>query len=253
MKILLFSLVIFLSLNVCLISVHAQQGNFILIYNFDEGKGDTIKDLSGRGNDGKLTDPLWVPDGKFGGGIEFNGNSSLIEVPHRDSLNPGGDKLTIMAWLKPISLPGGHPPIARKGSVTEGCWGLDTPGGKLRGFAYLAGGGALIAEGATVMKLKEWNHTAMVYDGKEIRVYLDGKLDGSVKASGKINEKAGVSVWISKKADEAVFLNSVMDELAILNIGLSEAEIKNYMERGIKVAVERSGKMATLWGNIRGL
>jgi hypothetical protein len=253
MKALLFSLTILLLLFINLGNIYAQQGNFVLLYNFDQGKGDTVKDLSGKGNDGKITDSAWNPDGKFNGGMEFNGKTSFIEVPHSDSLNIGGDKLTIMAWVNPISFPTGYPTIARKGAVADACWGLDTPSGKLRGFVYVKGS-AIIAEGIGIMELKKWNHAAMVYDGKDIRIYLNGKLDMSIKASGDIGQKDGVSVWISKKADEANFLNCVMDDFAILNIALSEAQIKSYMEGGLlKVAVEVSDKIAVSWGSIKNL
>ena len=104
----------------------------------------------------------------------FNGASSLIEVLHHDSLLPGGDELTIEAWFKPASFPGGHPVIARKGSVAESGWGFDTPGGKIRGFVYTAPGAAAVAQGATPMEVDTWHHLAMVYDGEESRITVNG-------------------------------------------------------------------------------
>ena len=110
-----------------LVSIYAQQGRVILYYNFDEDNGDVARDLSGSGNDGKITNAQWVAGGKIGGGMEFDGKSSLIEVPHNDSLSPG-DQLTIMAWFYPLSIPASNfGPIARKGTVAESGWGLDVP------------------------------------------------------------------------------------------------------------------------------
>lgn len=250
-------------MRICLIAIttilislsfgYAQQEHFILFYSFEEQKGDRVIDLSERGNDGDITDAKWTADGKFGGGMAFNGKTSFIEVPDDASLDPGGDGITIMAWYKPLSFPAGHPPIARKGRVGAGVggWGFDTPNGTLRGFVYLAKTGqAVIAQGSSTMVLEEWNHVTMVYDGKEIRVYLNGEVDGSIKASGDINTNDG-SVWISKKANENIYLDGVMDELAILNIALTEAEIKKYMSEGISLAVEASGKLAVTWGLIK--
>ena len=227
-----------------------QEEHTVILYLFEEGKGDKAVDVSGKGNNGKIIDAEWTKEGKFGGGLEFNGKSSLIEVEHHDSLVPGGDKITVEAWFKPLSFPAGHPPIARKGSVAESGWGFDTPNGVLRGFVYTAPGNPAIAEGKSTMTLKEWNHVAMVYDGKEVRVYLNAKLDGSVARSGNIN-KTTASVWIGKKADENVWLHGILDELCIWNIARSEAEIKEDM-KGIKAAaVEASGKLTVTWGMIK--
>jgi len=225
------------------------EENTVLLYLFDEEAADEATDVSEFENHGEITDAEWTEDGKNGGALVFDGATSLIEVPHHDSLLPGGDALTIEAWFKPASFPGGHPPIARKGSVAESGWGFDTPGGKIRGFVYTAPGDPVVAQGATPMKLDTWHHLAMVYDGEEVRIYLDGELDGEVPRKGDINENEA-SVWIGKKANESVWLDGTLDELRILNVAISEEQIQADME-GITFAVEATGKLTTTWGQIK--
>ncbi len=239
------ALVLCLGMN----SFAAFEEETVLLYFFDEETADEATDLSEFENHGEITDAEWTKDGKLGGALTFDGASSLIEVPHHESLFPGGDELTIEAWFKPASFPGGHPPIARKGSVPESGWGFDTPGGKIRGFVYTAPGDAAVAQGATPMKVDRWHHLAMVYDGSEIRIYLDGELDGEVPRKGDINENEA-SVWIGKKAIESVWLDGTLDELRILNIAITEEQIQADME-GIAFAVEVSGKLTTTWGRIK--
>ena len=235
----------------CGISSFAEfEEETVLLYLFDEEVADEAADLSEFENHGEITDAEWTKDGKLGGALVFDGASSLIEVPHDESLFPGGDELTIEAWFKPASFPAGHPPIARKGSVPESGWGFDTPGGKIRGFVYTAPGDAAVAQGATPMKLDTWHHLAMVYDGSEIRIYLDGELDGEVARKGDINENEA-SVWIGKKANESVWLDGTVDELRILNIAITEEQIQKDMEEGITFAVEVTGKLTTTWGRIK--
>ena len=228
----------------------AFEEETVLLYLFDEETADEATDLSELENHGEITDAEWTKDGKNDGGLVFNGASSLIEVPHHDSLLPGGDALTIEAWFKPASFPGGHPVIARKGSVAESGWGFDTPGGKIRGFVYTAPGAAAVAQGATPMEEDTWHHLAMVYDGAEIRIYLDGELDGEVARKGDINENEA-SVWIGKKANELIWLDGTLDELRILNVAISEEQIQTDMEDGIAFAVEVTGKLTTTWGRIK--
>ncbi len=225
------------------------EENTVLLYLFDEETADEATDLSEFENHGEITDAEWTEDGKNGGALVFDGATSLIEVPHHDSLFPGGDELTIEAWFKPASFPGGHPPIARKGSVAESGWGFDTPGGNIRGFVYTAPGDPAVVQGVTPMKLDTWHHLALVYDGEEVRIYLDGELDGEVPRKGDINENEA-SVWIGKKANESVWLDGTLDELRILNVALSEEQIQVDMA-GITFAVESTGKLTTTWGQIK--
>ena len=230
-------------------SFAAFEEETVLLYLFDEETGDEATDLSEFENHGEITDAEWTKDGKIGGAMVFDGASSLIEVPHHESLLPGGDELTIEAWFKPASFPGGHPPIARKGSVPESGWGFDTPGGKIRGFVYTAPGDPVVTQGVTPMKVDTWHHLAMVYDGAEIRIYLDGELDGEAPRKGDINEN-DASVWIGKKANESVWLDGTLDELRILNIAITEEQIQEDME-GIVFAVEVTNKLTTTWGRIK--
>ena len=232
-----------------LVSVYAQMENTVLLYSFDQDTGDTAVDLSGTGNDGMIADCQWTADGKFGGGIEFNGTSSVIEVLHDDSLNPGGDQITLMAWYKPFSLTAAYPPIARKGSVAEKGWGLDIPTNNLRGWLINEAQQGILATSANPLELEKWQHVAMVYNGEEIKVYLNGELDGSVECSGNINGNSG-SLWIGKKADEDQYLHGVMDEFVIMNTAITEEEIKEYMEVS-PTAVDASGKLAGCWGEIK--
>ena len=241
--------VIMLSVCFALNCFAAFEEETVLIYLFDEETADEATDLSEFENHGEITDAEWTEDGKNGGALVFDGASSLIEVPHHDSLVPGGDELTVEAWFKPASFPAGHPPIARKGSVAESGWGFDTPGGKIRGFVYTAPGAAAVAQGTTVMKEDTWHHVAMVYDGEEIRIYLDGELDGEVARKGDINEN-DASVWIGKKANENIWIDGTLDEIRILNIAITEDQIQEDME-GIVFAVEVTGKLTTTWGRIK--
>lgn len=234
---------------------YAGPGDFVLFYTFDDAS-NMAKDLSGKGNNGKITDAKSTNAGKFGGAIEFNGKTSVIEVPHSASLAFGGQKISIMAWLKTANFPSGHPPIARKGvslPTPKSSWGLDTPAGKARGFVYtVETASPFIAEGKTVMDKDKWYHVAMVFDGKEIKVYLNGVIDISVAAVGNILPTE-TPIWIGKKGTEEIYMNGVMDDLGIMTAVLNEVEIKAYMEKGLQSAsvVSALEKLTTSWGEIK--
>ena len=43
------------------------------MWTFEEGKGDTVEDLSGNGSDGTFVGDIKWAKGQFGNGIEFSG------------------------------------------------------------------------------------------------------------------------------------------------------------------------------------
>ena len=47
----------------------------VAYWDFDEGSGNTAKDISGNGHDGELVgDTEWTNDGYFCGGLVFDGS-----------------------------------------------------------------------------------------------------------------------------------------------------------------------------------
>ncbi len=79
--------------------IDAQDKNTVLLYTFETGEGDTVKDISGNNNHGKLMGPKW-DDGKFKGGLIFAGNGprDFVEIPDSDSLDLE-DGLTVEMWI----------------------------------------------------------------------------------------------------------------------------------------------------------
>ena len=68
----------------------AQDEHTVLLYTFETGAGNTVKDLSGNGNDGELMGPKWG-EGNPGGGLTFGGNGprDFVEIPGSESLDLG--------------------------------------------------------------------------------------------------------------------------------------------------------------------
>ncbi len=84
----------------------AQDPNLLGWWKLDDKSGTIAYDSSGNGNDGVLTkmdgflidDPQWV-SGYAAGALLLNGVDEFVEVPHSDSLQPGNNEVTLMAWI----------------------------------------------------------------------------------------------------------------------------------------------------------
>ena len=80
--------------------VYASDDSLVASYNFDEGHGKIVYDSSGNKNNGRIKNPIWRKEGKFGGALEFGDHDNIVVIPDSDSLDLT-DGMTISAWVKP--------------------------------------------------------------------------------------------------------------------------------------------------------
>src|SRR5258707_447353 len=72
----------------------------VAAYNFDQGSGSVLTDLSGSGNDGVISNATWSNTGKTGNSLRFNGANSLVTVADNASLDLTTG-MTLEAWVRP--------------------------------------------------------------------------------------------------------------------------------------------------------
>ena len=229
----------------------AQDEHTVLLYTFETGAGNTVKDLSGNKNDGELMGPKWG-EGNPGGGLTFGGNGprDFVEIPDSESLDLV-EGLTVEMWvyLEAWSTAGGT------GATKELAYKVGPRDNKkvlIRLTTDKQAWGAAVVHGKTELPLKKWVHIAGTYDGKsgEGKIYIDGVLDGEGKIDGDIVPNNDV-LWLGRGAGP--FLEGRMDEVRISNIARSEQEIQELMNKGIEgvLAVKPQDKLATTWGKLK--
>src|SRR5581483_2755498 len=77
----------------------------VAAYNFDEGTGTLVHDLSGNGNNGTIQNAKWSKGGKYGGALSFNGSNSWVTIANSASLHLTTG-VTLEAWIDPASISG---------------------------------------------------------------------------------------------------------------------------------------------------
>ena len=118
-----------------------------------------------------------VPDRAFA----FDGETANLRVPDAMFALPDGP-LTVEAWIKPRLLKGQRS-VAAKTQQSE--FGLFLAGGKPRFQLFLGDAYTILEPGEALVEAGRWLHLAGVFDGREVRLYVDGRLVARRKAGGR--------------------------------------------------------------------
>jgi hypothetical protein len=149
-----------------------------------EGKGQVIKDWSGKGNHGFLgstpqadaNDPTWVKGAYFGYALSFDGVDDYAQIPDADNLHP--QKLTVSLWFRGNGSPGSYKYLLARGgdACISSSYGLQTDfNGGLSFFVW--DGSQQHWSGLVGQEVWDgkWHHAAGTWDGVNSRLFLDGK------------------------------------------------------------------------------
>jgi len=203
-----------------------STGSLVAHWKLDEGSGQTVADSSGNGYDGRLVgDTAWVA-GQVGGALVFDGNEDFVDITDSNDLNIV-NQVTVATWIKVDAFDKQWQAIVTKGDRS---WRLQRNSGKT-GLEFACSGllvpgnrwGAIY--GSVDVNDGQWHHAAGVYDGEQLSLYIDGKLDVSAKAVGKIrvNDKAVLIGENSEKRGR--YWIGAIDDVRIYSYGLTAEEV----------------------------
>jgi hypothetical protein len=105
-------------------------------------------------------------------------------------------------------------------------------------------------------KQGEWCHAAGTFDGKQLKVYLNGALNNTLAFVGKIGIPASYEFAIGGLGfgPGTYNIDGIIDEVAVFNVALSENDIKSIMTKGLEAigtAVSPKGQLTTTWAAIK--
>ena len=121
-----------------------------------------------------------VPRGE--GVLNLDGRGACAQVPSDKLALPAGADFTLECWYKPGELKG------RRGllSKAEGSeFGLFASDGTPEFFVHLNGSYKTVKGPKGALVSSRWHHIAGVYDGQQLRLYLNGALVNTTPASGQ--------------------------------------------------------------------
>ena len=269
-SVMLITLVMLFCFSTTGLAVIKDKG-LVAYYNFDEGGGKEVTDLSGNDNNGTFKGDFdWVA-GKYGKAlaIEYPSKPSINEragetthvviVPDDKTLDIS-PAVTIAAWAKLSRLPtGGQCPsiLTKRAKCGPGNYQLfwrGNPNGKM---CYW-GGGADSCTAKCVIKADTWHHVVSTMDfaNKTIKFYLDGvNCDTQPRPTPLAPNDSPLYIGTDSCNNCGYEGTITLDEVAIFNRALSKNEVEAAMKEGLGnlgvTAVQASDKLSTTWASIK--
>ncbi len=194
-------------------------------WRFSEGSGTFVGDSSGNANNGTLYGADWVSECPNGSCLSFNGTGDYVQMGYNNpsSSEIAGDKLTVEAWVKPSTVSGSGQILIKNGPINFLRSGDKLVGGVHTNEMYWP-----TATG-NISLSTNWTHVAMVYNGSNISLYVNGAFDNSAIANGNLSGDGCVEVGRYNNAHCGsgimYYFNGLMDEVSIYNKALTPAEI----------------------------
>jgi len=203
----------------------------VAYWKFDEGSGTVASDSSGNGNAGTLVNgPQWV-SGVVGNALKFDGIDDYVRISHSSSLDIVGNEISVEFWMKLTN--GWHPDPSASYIYDQILYD--------KGDAYVStmikSTGALRFNIPYVPPYPEtnknnwnadtWYHIAEVFNGTQIRIYVNGVLDRAEAVVGSVSRSTIDLAIGSHCSGGKHFFNGVIDEFAIYSYARTAEEIWN--------------------------
>ena len=221
-------LLVLLSGSITLFSAAINEG-LQLHYTFDEGKGNTVRDLSENHNDGKvsqackwvkMTDPFEVQH--FGFALQMTG---IVDGGRRPSLAISGTNLTLEAWLKTAEENKAYDVLSNftaDWKTFHRGYGLSVIKGNQVRVWLGFGTTAKAFESNFILQPDTFYHIIATYDGKLVKIYVNGLVTASIPESRPIVSDPKDNLYLG---NFGAANHHLIDQIKIFNRLLNADEI----------------------------
>lgn len=191
----------------------------------DEGSGCSALDVTGL-HDGALgpdcvgnDSPAWTP-GISGSALSFVGGFDEVAVAATPVLQTPA-ALTLSAWIRRAASFRFESIIDYRDAATDGYDLYTTDQSKL---FMRVNNGALTS--SSVVTDGDWHHVVGVYDGNQMRLYVDGLLDSTATVGPQSIDVENALLYMGRNFSADFFgFNGVIDEVMIYTRALSDIEV----------------------------
>lgn len=206
-----------------IVSPDSCKSDILVEYSFADSNPSTATNTGslGAAADGVITGGSIIasPLSSDGLGLLLDGmNGSGISMPN---VFDYGDELTVEALVRLDSLNGQNSNIIFDDFGGPGVLLSVNSDGFLR-FTVFTSNGDATAISNSVFPLATWHHVAGVYDGNDVRLFIDEQLVSSVSATGSVLSNPNVIPHVGVESSGSVFpWNGAIDDFRIHDRAIS--------------------------------
>ncbi|MEM7395237.1 MAG: LamG domain-containing protein [Verrucomicrobiota bacterium] len=170
----------------------------------------------------------WTPEGVVGGAYTFNEVYKYIQVDNTDVLSP--EQVTAACWIYPTGHSGYHGALIKS---TSGVWGdgygLTMYSGDSKHIYFFVNAYVYYRVKAPI-EMNQWAHLVGTYDGKEVRIYKNGKLIESMAYKAKLKTNTS-HLYIGQGRSNGYPWPGAIDEAMLFRRALSAQEVTALYDR----------------------
>ncbi|MBU0679337.1 MAG: hypothetical protein KJ626_14655, partial [Verrucomicrobia bacterium] len=212
-------------------SADSLETGLLLYYSFDKNDGTVVTDDSGNGNTGVVSGASWSTASAVGvGAYSFDGSNDY--VVSSNFVPTLGSTFTVVAWIKPTGPGSPYPYSGFLGLSSNFNFGYNYNGVNfdLWDFANDASPGPWYY-GYDIRG--QWGHIALVYEGTQQSLYVDGKYKGARSINPALPYNGGGNLNVGAAPQSPQFFKGLVDEVRIYERPLASNEVLElYQEFG---------------------
>jgi hypothetical protein len=210
-----------------------------LYYDFAADAGAVAADASGNGRDGTVSGCVWTDGGPYAGGaMFFDGVDDYIAADGCPDF-PAWERYTVSLWF--LHNGGGdfNPGYGHK-MVDKTSWYHDWTlilypfGGTVGLSIYEGGASTAIADYVTDYMDSSWHHLAVIRDGPDGRLWVDGALKSTCTNMFSVYSTSDVCVGYSFSGDyyQRKSWSGLLDEVRVYGRALPSNEVAQLYAEG---------------------
>jgi hypothetical protein len=224
-----------------LVLVHASawgvDPSLILYLPLDEGSGTVAHDVSNYANVGTIVgNAAWV-DGKMGNALQLV-NGSHVEMPAIPQYDVTS-QVSLMLWMKTDTVTTWARMIDRSQWQDNGFDLCLNQGTHAAVWEFFVNGTTSQTLGTTPLDDNEWHFVAGTFGNKTLRLYVDGKMEGTATSAGGVDIKPNtwpIRLGVEANASAGQQYVGALDEVAIFSRELADTDLLGILRNGMPSA-----------------
>ncbi|OIQ28277.1 MAG: hypothetical protein BM564_09395 [Bacteroidetes bacterium MedPE-SWsnd-G2] len=173
----------------------------------------------------------WAPEQTFERSVYFDPtNFDYIDIEDHLDLNPSG--FTISSWIKRTGDSENKSIVSKRDAgFTEGYDFKINASGQLE-MTWINGSTQTVTS-TTVIPEDEWHQVAVIYDGTEAILYIDGVADKTATLPAPTDTAQSFFIGAAGKITPGAYFHGNIDEVRVWDINLSEDQLHYVMNQEI--------------------